>query len=117
MSEGDTHYGDKNIEKEDSEVAGKAQYGGEFCNPSTQEAGARGLLQIQRLIWNTQRIQGSPGPHGKILSKQTAALGVGPCVVYNSGDQNRHHREDAKPFIGIVKKTLFTGSVKEAEVG
>lgn len=42
------------------------------CNPSNLETGAGGLFQIQRLVWDTQRIQGNPEPHSKILSKQTS---------------------------------------------
>lgn len=95
LPEGDTHYGDKNIEKEDSKVAGKAQYGGEFCKPSNRKTRARGLLQIQRLIWDTQRIQGSPGPHSKILSKQTsksAGGGIMCCTQYRGSEQEPQRR-------------------------
>lgn len=95
LPEGDTHYGDKNIEKEDSKVAGKAQYGGEFYKPSNRKTRARGLLQIQRLIWDTQRIQGSPGPHSKILSKQTSKSpggGIMCCTQYRGSEQAPQRR-------------------------
>lgn len=77
------------------------------CNPSNLETGAGGLFQIQRLVWDTQRIQG----------KQTKVLGWDHVLYTMQGSQNRRHREDSKPLVSTVKKTLFTGSAKEAEVG
>lgn len=65
------------------------------CNPSNLESGARELLQIQRLVWDTQRIQGSPGPHGKILSKQTSKNtggGIMCCTQYRGSEQAPQRR-------------------------
>lgn len=52
-------------------------------------------------------------------SRQTSkSSGGGIMWVYTmQGGQNRRHREDSKPLVSTVKKTLFTGSAKEAEVG